>query len=294
MLDKSLDNSREVVSAMSSYQHLSWVVEEGIVTVTMNRPPVNAVNQEMYRELAAAFAADGPIAGSAKVVVLVGAGRHFCAGNDLVEFGTLTPGNSDARMAEVRAAFFAIHDCPIPVIGAVRGAAVGTGLAIAASCDFVIAADDARFGTPEVGVGVMGGARHLARLVPEPWVRWMYFTAEPVAAQQLLRLGSLIAVVPAAELLEAAREHAGLVSRHSSVILRMAKHALNHVETMDLQSGYIFEQGLTGELSGTPDSSEARAATLGHRAPRYPSESQGRSPTGGSCVLLPGPHTSPD
>jgi enoyl-CoA hydratase len=254
------------------FEHLTWTVEDGIATLTMDRPPVNAVSQEMYRELAAAFAPDGPLASSAKVVVLAGAGRHFCAGNDLGEFGTLTPDNSAARMAEVRAAFFAIQDCPVPVIGAVHGSALGTGLAIAASCDFVVAADGARFGTPEVGVGVMGGARHLARLVPEPWVRWMYLTAEPVSAEQLLRLGSLIAVAPADQLLEVARTHARLVSRHSGAILRMAKRALNGIETMDLQPGYVYEQGLTGELSGTPDSAEARAAALERRAPRYPSE----------------------
>jgi enoyl-CoA hydratase len=257
---------------MASYDYLSWSVEDGVTTVTMDRPPVNAVDQQMYRELAAAFAPDGPVARTSKAVVLTSAGRHFCAGNDLGEFATLTPDNAGGRMAEVRGAFFAIQDCPIPVIGAVRGAAFGTGLAIAASCDFVIAAAGARFGTPEVSVGVMGGARHLARLVPEPWVRWMYLTAEPVTAEQLHRLGSLIAVVPDDELLETALTHARLVSRHSGVILRMAKRALNGIEAMNLQTGYVFEQGLTGELSGTPDSAEARAATLERRDPRYPSE----------------------
>lgn len=244
-----------------------------MATVTMDRPPVNAVDQEMYRQIAALFSPDGPLAASAKVVVLTGAGKHFCAGNDLVEFGTLTPDNSDARMAEVRAAFFAIQDCPIPVVAAVQGAALGAGLAIAASCDFVIASEDARFGTPEVGVGVMGGARHLARLLPEPWVRWMYFTAEPLSAAQLHALGAVIAVVPRDEVLSRALEHARLVSRHSAVVLRMAKRALNGIETMDLQPGYIFEQSLTTELSADPDSIEARAATLQRRPAAYPSES---------------------
>ena len=252
--------------------YISWLVDDGVATVTMDRPPVNAVDQEMYREIRRVFAPDGPLAQSAKAVILTGAGRHFCAGNDLVEFGTLAPDNSDDRMAEVRAAFFAIQDCPIPVIGAVHGAALGTGLAIAASCDFVIAADDARFGTPEVGVGVMGGARHLARLVPEPWVRWMYLTAEPVKAEQLLALGSIIAVVPAADLMKTALEHARLISRHSVVVLRMAKRALNGIETMDLQPGYTFEQSLTTALSAEEDSVEARAATLERRPAVYPSD----------------------
>lgn len=161
---------------MSTFEHLQWAVADGIATVRIDRPPVNAVNQAMYRELSSAFGSRSPVVDAAKVIVLSAAGPHFCAGNDLTEFGTLTPSNADQRMAEVRAAFFAIQDCPIPVIAAVQGAALGTGLAIAASSDFVIAAANARFGTPEVGVGVMGGARHLARLLPEPWVRWMYLT----------------------------------------------------------------------------------------------------------------------
>ena len=222
---------------MSPFEHLHWTVDGGIATVTMDRPPVNAVNQQMYMELKAAFGSGSPFVDSAKVIVLHGAGRHFCAGNDLTEFGTLAPDNSDQRMAEVRAAFFAIQDCPIPVIAAVHGAALGTGLAIAASCDFVIAAENARFGTPEVGVGVMGGARHLGRLLPEPWVRWMYLTAEPLDAEEMRALGAVREVVPVTELEEAAQRHAQLICGHSSVVVRMAKRALNHIETMDLQPG---------------------------------------------------------
>jgi enoyl-CoA hydratase/carnithine racemase len=236
--------------------------------VWLSRPPVNAVNQAMYREIKALFNDPGLLDG-AKVIVLAGQGRHFCAGNDIGEFATLRPENADERMAEVRAAFFAIQDCPIPVVAAVHGVAVGTGLAIAASCDFIVAADDARFGTPEVGVGVMGGARHLARLVPEPWVRWMYFTAEPVRGDELARLGGAIATAPAAEVLDLAYRHARLITRHSRPILATAKRSLNAIESMDLQPGYIFEQSLTGEICGHPDSIEAVRATLERRPPVY-------------------------
>ena len=102
-----------------------------------------------------------------------------------------------AATAGDRGAFAAIYDCPVPVIGAVRGAALGTGLAIAASCDVVVAGESARFGTPEVSVGVMGGARHLARLIPQPIVRAMYFTADPWPASDLVQFGSVLRVVPA-------------------------------------------------------------------------------------------------
>ncbi len=257
---------------MNSFEHLRWSVDDGIATVTMDRPPVNAVNQRMYGELRSAFGSGSPLVDAAKVIVLNGAGPHFCAGNDLKEFGSLSPDNADQRMAEVRAAFFAIQDCPIPVVAAVHGASLGTGLAIAASCDFVIASADARFGTPEVGVGVMGAARHLARLLPEPWVRWMYLTAESLGAEEMYALGAVREVVPATELEEVALRHARLIRRHSKVVVQTAKRALNQIEMMDLQPGYTFEQSLTTELSGHPDSIEARAATLERRAPCYPSE----------------------
>lgn len=259
---------------MDHYSFLRWKAEDGIATVWLSRPPVNSVNQEMYREIKALFGDPGQLGAGVRVVVLTGAGRHFCAGNDLGEFATLTPENSGERMAEVRAAFFAIYDCPVPVLAAVHGAAVGTGLAIAASCDFVVAADDARFGTPEVSVGVMGGARHLARLVPEPWVRWMYLTAEPVRGDQLARLGGVIETAPREQVLEVARRHARLIARHSGPVLAMAKRSLNTVESMDLQPGYTFEQSLTGEICSHPDSLEAVRATLERRAPVYPSAAQ--------------------
>jgi enoyl-CoA hydratase len=120
----------------------------------------------------------------------------------------------------------------------------------------------------------MGGARHLARLVPEPWVRWMYLTAEPVSGEQLARLGGAIATAAKAELLEVAYTHARLIVRHSSPILAMAKRALNTIESMDLQPGYAFEQSLTREISGHPDSIEAVRAMLERRAPDYLSSEQ--------------------
>ncbi|CAJ58861.1 putative enoyl-CoA hydratase-isomerase [Frankia alni ACN14a] len=253
----------------NAFEHIEIEISGAITTVWLARPPVNSVSQAMYREIEAFFSSHDTYVPSTKAIVLAGRGRHFSAGNDLHEFGTLTPENSDERMAEVRAAFFAIQDCPVAVVGAVQGAAVGTGLAIAASCDFVVAADNARFGTPEIGVGIMGGARHLARLVPEPILRWMYLTGEPINVRRLEALGAVLEVTSPEVVVARAREHAGRIVRHSSAAIRMAKRSLNAIELLDLQPGYTFEQGLTRELSGHPDSVEARRATLEQRIPNY-------------------------
>ena len=181
----------------------------------MRRPPVNAVNQAMYAEILELFTHLDELLPDAAVVILRGEGNHFSAGNDLGEFMTLTATNSPARMKLVREAFAAIYDCPVPVIAAVHGSALGTGVALAGSCDIVICSESARFGTPEVGVGVMGAAKHLSRLVPQQVVRRMYYTADPVSGHELLRYGGVTEVVPDDELLDAATALARRITRHS-------------------------------------------------------------------------------
>ncbi|WP_208024223.1 enoyl-CoA hydratase-related protein [Amycolatopsis pithecellobii] len=184
----------------------------------------------------------------AAVVVLTGQGKHFCAGNDLAEFPSPSPGNAAERMENVRNTFWAIRECPIPVVGAVNGAALGTGLCIAASCDVVVAADGARFGLPEVNVGMMGGAKHASRLS---------------------KFGGVLEVVSHSELLDTAHQVARLMSRHSPVTLKFAKRSLNEIEYRSLRDGYTYEQGLSGELSAYRDAKEAVNAALEKRSPIY-------------------------
>ena len=196
-----------------------------VAIVTLDRPPVNAVNQAMYGEIRDLFGRADELLPAAKVVVLHGEGRHFCAGNDLAEFASLTAANAPGRMRLVRDAFNAIYDCPVPVIAAVHGAAAGTGVAIAASCDLVVCADSARLSVPEVSVGVMGAAKHLARLVPEQVMRRMYFTAEAVPARDLLPYGGITAVVPDDEFFNSALAIAARITRHSRAAPRWPPQA---------------------------------------------------------------------
>jgi enoyl-CoA hydratase len=253
---------------IASYQHLIVGLADGIATVELSRPPVNAVSMQMYGEIHNLFA-DIDQLGEVRAVVLLGRGEHFCAGNDLHEFATMTTENARERMFHVREAFSAIYRCAVPVVAAVHGAVLGTGLAIAASCDFIVAADDAQFGTPEVGVGVMGAARHLSRLIPQGHTRMLYYTAEPIGARQMQALGAVVEVVGRDELSAVANRYARNISRHSPVVLRAATQALNTVEDMNLAHGYEYEQGLTVALADHPHSREARRATLARRSPDY-------------------------
>ena len=254
---------------MAGLEFLDVASKDHVATVTMRRPPVNSVTQPMYAEIKDVFSRIEEYAPDARVVILVGEGKHFCGGNDLTEFKTLTPENSRVRMMAVREAFWAIYDSALPVIAAVRGVAVGTGLALAASCDLVVAASGARFGLPEIQVGVMGGAKHLSRLVPQGVVRRMHYTAEMLPAEELVQYGGIVSVVPSEQLEVAAIELAHGITRHSPVAIKIAKRSLNQIEYMDLKSGYQFEQGLTAELSGYEDAKEAVRAFFERREPQY-------------------------
>src|SRR6476620_729735 len=115
---------------MTQFEFIEWQENGTTATVWLNRPPANAVNQGMYVEIKAFFDNVDVHLPEARALVLAARGKHFCVGNDLEEFKTLNPENSPGRMKEVREAFFSIYDSTKPVIAAVQGAAVGTGLAI--------------------------------------------------------------------------------------------------------------------------------------------------------------------
>ena len=255
---------------MKAFKHLEIVeAGNGVVEVRFARPPVNAVDQAMYREIAELFSDIDMVGEDVRAVVLAGNGPHFCGGNDLDEFATMTPENGAERMWRVREAFFAVMDCSVPVIGAVEGVAIGTGLALAASCDFVVASETARFGLPELTVGVMGGARHLARLAPQPLVRRMFLTGEMMAAPDFAAAGGSVIVAKPAELLADAHAFAKRTAALSPTAVRVGKGVLNRIEWMDLRQGYEFEQAATVRMSGFPDSKEALTAFRQKRPASY-------------------------
>jgi enoyl-CoA hydratase len=255
---------------MLGYEFLKVAMgPSGLAEVRLARPPVNAVCHSMYIELADFFTAPDRLGSDLRAIVLSGEGPQFCAGHDLDEFAAMTPHNGVEQMWRVREAFFAIQNCPVPVIGAIHGVALGTGLAIAASCDFVVAAQNAKFGLPELSVGVLGGARHLARLAPQPVVRRMFFTGEAMLARDFADAGGSVVVCDGESVLETAVRYASRIASFSPTAVRLGKRALNQIETMDIRSGYELEQSLTVIMSGHPDSKEALAAFRERRTARY-------------------------
>lgn len=235
--------------------------EPGIALVELARGKVNALDHQMYGELAEAFdrLSDDP---TVNVAVLTGRGHVFCAGNDLNDFRTMDTTSGELQMRNVRRAMFNLIDCSIPVIAAVNGPALGSGLGLTASCDLVVASEKATFGLPEMNVGVLGGGRFTARMLPQQAVRRLFFTAEAVDARTLERWGAPIEVVPHDTLMNTALTRARSIASKSRYALTLAKQSLNGCEGMDLKRGYELEQTFTVRLSEHPDSKTAVEARM--------------------------------
>ncbi|MCB1261357.1 MAG: enoyl-CoA hydratase family protein, partial [Acidimicrobiales bacterium] len=180
------------------------VDDQGIAEVVMDNPPVNALTVAGWFELADLVRSlgDDP---AVRVVVLRAEGRGFNAGVDIKEmqatdgFDALIGANKGCF-----AAFAAVYECAVPVIAAVNGFCLGGGIGLVGNADIIVAADDATFGLPEVDRGALGAATHLARLVPQHKMRAMVYTAATATAQELHHFGSVLEVVPAADLRDAA------------------------------------------------------------------------------------------
>lgn len=248
---------------------IEYSADSGVAQVLLNNAPANAVTQAMYIEIAELFSEPEQIDPNIRVIVLSGKGKHFCAGNDLDEFQTMTPENGTERMWRIREAFFAIQDCPVPVIAAVKGVALGAGLCIAASSDIIVASHNASFGMPELTVGVSGGARQLARLVPQATVRRMFFTGLPVTGEELASFTGAVVACDQNELMSNALGFADRIAGYSPTAVRLSKRLLNRVEDMDVKSGYTYEQAFTVKMSGHVDSKEALAAFREKRKANY-------------------------
>ena len=241
-----------------------------VLVITIDRSPVNAMTLEAHRQLLAALRSveDDP---AVRCVVLTGAGdRAFVAGGDVGELGALDPETALERTRVIRRVFDAIRRNPVPVIAAVNGAALGGGLVMGASvCDIVVAADTATFGIPEINVGVMGGTKHLARIVPEKVMRWMALTGKRVDAAYLERLGVVQQVVPRDRVLAAALAIADDIAAKSPAGVRLMKEVINLTEPMALDDGYHVETYATAIISAHPDSKEAAQAFKEKRAANF-------------------------
>ncbi len=223
---------------------------DGIATVTLNRPPVNALTAAMMRELIDALAwVDGH--DEARVAILTGRGKCFCAGVDLKEqLAALETGSTGPLDVGV-AMYEALLGAKKPLIAAINGPALGAGVGLSASCNILVASDTAVMGLPEIDVGALGGARHAMRLFGHSTTNRMLLTGHRLGAAELLERRVVEAVVPGAELLPYARRIAAEIASKDPLAIALAKRCLAEVETLSVLEGYRFESALGEQLART-------------------------------------------
>ncbi len=244
---------------------LSHHIDGGVAEIVMSFPPVNALDVRGWFDLAALVRrlGDDP---EVRALVLRAEGRGFNAGVDIKEMQATT--GFDALIGANRGcyeAFAAVYECAVPVIAAVHGYCLGGGIGLVGNADIIVASEDATFGLPEVDRGALGAATHLARLVPQHKMRAMVYTSAVATAAELHAFGSVLEVVPRAELRDAAMRVAGLISGKSPTVIRRAKESLNGIDPVDVKRSYRFEQGFTFELNLSGVSDEARQAFVEKR-----------------------------
>ena len=242
---------------------------DGVAEITIDCPPVNAITLANYREIAEAFEVADTWS-DIHCIIFTGAGtRAFCAGLDLREFLAATVDEDPGRARIVRRCFKSIRDAAIPTIAAVNGPALGAGGVLASVCDIRIASSAARFAMPEINVGRCGGAAHMGRHIPQGFLRRMFFTGDPIDAQEAYRLGFVQEVVEPEALMETARALAAKIAKKAPLGLRYGKQALNQIEFLPVDEGYQIEQQFSTLLMRTEDAREATAAVVEKRAPEF-------------------------
>jgi enoyl-CoA hydratase len=244
-------------------------VSDYIALVTLNRPPVNALDRAMRERIVSVFDEISE-RDDIRVAVLTASGKVFCSGADLKDRPDATqPGAFLSHNRITRETGNSIRECAKPVIAAVNGAALGAGLGLMASCDIYLASEEATFGMPEINVGLAGGASMLKTLFGRSILRRMFFTGHRITAWELYRRGIIEACTSPADLVPEAMKIAAEIAAKSPIATVYAKQATNMVDLMPQRDAYRFEQNITMTLSKTEDAKEARQAFLEKRAPVF-------------------------
>lgn len=257
-------------------QTLSLDITDGVATLILNRPDrMNAINAAMKAELAAAL--DRIEAARARCLVLTGAGRAFCAGADIKERAGQEPTAAEFLSTQRRthALFNRLAALDAPVIAAINGAALGGGLELALCADIRLAAEGARLGLTEVGLGVIpagGGTQRLPRLIGPGAAKRLLLTGETLAADAARALGLVDEVTSAEHLLPRARQLAERIAAQPPLAVQAAKRVMEIGMDTDLATGLEAELHAAAILFATEDRREGMRAFLEKRRPVFKGE----------------------
>ena len=226
------------------YKSLIVKVENGIAYITVNRPEaLNALNTDVLTDLKNAFEWVND-AEEVKIAILTGEGRAFVAGADIAQMSKLSVQEGRNMTVKGQRVMNLIEAIDKVVIAAVNGFALGGGCELAMACDIRIASEKAKFGQPEVNLGIIpgfGGTQRLPRLVGTGMAKYLITTAEMISADEACRIGLVEKVVPADELIAEATKVAELIMTKAPIAVKMAKHSINTGMKMDVTNGVAYE-----------------------------------------------------
>jgi len=243
-----------------------------VAVLTLDRP--DALNALDRATLLALEARIGELAGDASVraLVLTGAGRAFAAGADIEEMSGLTAEQAEAFSRLGHRTLLALEALEIPSIAAVNGFALGGGCELACACDWIYASEKARFGQPEVNLGILpgfGGTSRLARRVGIAWARELILTGEPIRAEQAERIGLVNRVFAPDALLDAALRAGETIAAKGPLAVARAKRVLQEGQDADPHVAHVLEQNAFGLVFASEDRAEGMAAFLEKRDPKF-------------------------
>ena len=252
-----------------TYETILYEKADGIGKVILNRPDkLNALNSTVYRELFEVFSAieDDP---EVRVVILTGSGeKAFAAGSDVAEMQNMNTLDIQKFMAVIRKASDLIYNLPKPTIAAIQGYTLGGGCELSMCCDLRICSEKARFGQPEINLGLIPGAsgtQRLPRLIGAAKAKEMIFLGDPINAATALELGLINKVVPPEQVMTEAMEWATKLAGKSLPVLAMAKAAINHGLETDINSGLDMEAKCDALCFATYDRQEGMNAFIDKR-----------------------------
>ncbi len=253
-----------------SYEMIKVETEGRVGIVTLDRPQaLNALSTALVGELACAlegFEADDAIG----AIVITGSEKAFAAGADIKEMATL--GYPESFAKDFAATWDAAARCRKPVIAAVSGFALGGGCELAMQCDIILAADTAKFGQPEITLGIMpgiGGTQRLVRAIGKAKAMELCLSGRMMDAEEAERAGLVARIVPAADLLAEAKKLAAKIAGHSLPAVMMTKETVNRAFETSLSEGILFERRVFHAMFATEDQKEGMAAFVEKRKPAF-------------------------
>jgi len=255
---------------------VTYELEENIAIVTIDNPPMNAINDQAKDDMESVFDELNDQIDQVRVVILTGAGnKAFVAGGDIKEFPHLSPERAKARLKRSRRLLVKVEHYERPVICAIDGFCLGAGLELAMCCDLRIATDKSKFGQPETNLALIpgsGGTQRLSRLIGVGIAKELIFTGKFIDADEAKNIGLINVVTPEGKHLDEAKEMAKVLCAKSPLALRAAKEAIDRGINMTLENGLDVEADLWCFLCGTQDQKEGALAFIEKRKPVFKGE----------------------